>query len=524
MYRFRTMRIRVLCFLLMLTLNCMAQETFYVNQKTGDDNNAGTDSKKAWKTLNANAWKANSVIKVASGTYKIDNLIAVNFPVTVEGTDVTSTIIEGMTNDDFIADKTTNGSFILKDGAVVSFKKISIQNIRYIASGSTPKRNGGIFDIGDNCTLNLEEVVLKNTFLPAALGGAIINKGTLKCKNIVFDNCIAMHGGAVYMTAKSNAYFERCRFTNNSTKDKFESAKYGGAICVNAQQAILTIDKCVFEGNRSENNSATVDPLKPDGGAIALRLLPVSNYKIDITNSSFTNNYAFQVGAAIGTSLNGTPTEKTVLNLDIRNSTFFGNKTSSAIASSGNTINLTGHSTQLHNGRLTLVNNTFFMNNNGNPGMKSIMSNDLRFEYVLVNNVFMDAVKQSPSDRLGVGYSIVLQTPKDATTFNAKFIAMNNAYDRCGGALSNGTGPYAAWTDGANQNLSNLYNDKGKLSNDLINNSLGIPHVAIGNKSSYLINAGINEYLFNGQNIVLPTDINDVGIKAKKKDIGAYEF
>lgn len=518
------MKINILLFTLMLSFNGIAQETFYVNQKTGDDNNAGTDPKKAWKTLNTKAWKANSVIKLASGIYQIDNQIAVGFPVTIEGVDITGTIIEGMTNEDFKADKSTNGSFIIKDGAVVSFKKVCIQNVRYIASASNLKRNGGLFDIDEKSTLNLEDVVLKNTFLPAALGGAIMNKGTLKCINTVFENCIAMHGGAVYMAAKSNANFERCRFINNSTKDKLESTKFGGAICVNAQQAVLTINKCIFEGNRSENNYETVDPLKPDGGAIALRLLPVSNYKLDITNSSFTNNYAFQVGAAISTSLNGSATEKTVLNLDIRNSTFFANKTSSAIASNGNTINLTGNSTQLHNGRMILVNNTFFMNNNGNPGMKSIMSNDLKFEYILVNNVFMDAIKQSPSDRLGVGYSIVLQTPKDATTFNAKFIAVNNAYDRCGGALSNGAGPFVAWTDGANGNLSNLYNDKAKLNKGLISNSTGVSCVAIDDKSSYLINAGVNEYLFNGQNIVSPTDINDVGIKAKKKDIGAYEF
>lgn len=518
------MKINILLLTLMLTFNGIAQETFYVNQKTGDDNNAGTDQKKAWKTLNTKSWKANSVIKIASGIYQIDNQIAVNFPVTVEGVDVTSTIIEGMTNEDFKADKTTNGSFIIKDGAIVSFKKVCIQNVRYVASASNVKRNGGLFDIDEKSTLNLEDVVMKNTFLPAALGGAIMNKGKLKCINTIFENCIAMHGGAVYMAAKSNANFERCRFTNNSTQDKLESTKFGGAICVNAQQAVLTINKCVFEGNRSENNSETVDPLKPDGGAIALRLLPVSNYKLDITNSSFTNNYAFQVGSVISTGFSGTPTEKTVLNLDIRNTTFFSNKTSSAVASSGNTINLTGNSTQPHNGRLILVNNTFFMNNNGNPGMKSIMSNDLKFEYVLINNVFMDAVKQSASDRLGVGYSIVLQTPKDAATFNAKFVAMNNAYDRCGGALSNGAGPYAVWTDTGNENRSSLYNDKAKLNNNLMKNNLGIPYIAIADKSSYLINAGVNEYLFNGQNIVPQTDINDAGIKAKKKDIGVCEF
>ena len=114
------------------------------------------------------------------------------------------------------------------------------------------------------CVLNNSKIInLKNITLSDF---TIINKGTLTAENTIFSNGYAL------------------------SIDKYENS-YGGAIYTpynNTKTFTVTIDNCIFENNYAEYGGA----IYMDGGIL------------NITNSQFINNTAYNYGGAIACEYN----------------------------------------------------------------------------------------------------------------------------------------------------------------------------------------------------------------------------
>lgn len=506
-------------FSLCLPLLVMAQMTFYVNPNSplADDLNDGDSPNLPWKTLNMRAWMDNSIIKLSPAVYSVDSLSYITKNVTIEGTSNSEVIFQGMSDTEFSRNYECKKFFTITNEVTVTIKNITFKNMKYVHDdGVTLSRlDGGIFTIYKNCVLNLNDVVIKNAALPKAVGGAINSLGSLNCNRVIFESCIAMQGGAVLVGEQGSATFRNTKFIKNNTLDDFSNFKYGGAICVKSPTANVVIDSCLFDSNRCDD-ATNASVYKPKGGAVAILVGPDNTINVDVLNSTFVNNKAYDAGAAITTSANGTSNSNTTLNLTIKNSTFLENK--STLFNIGNTINF-NEAANSYKGSFTLINNTFMKNTIGNANSKSIFTNDQPMDYTIINNLFQDAPKLVSTDASGNGYSLVIQA--GSTVYAKSMIAMNNIFDKWGGSV--GSYKYPDFSDPLKNNKTKQFKDVVLLDSIITIPQNGVPFLKL-NTNSIAIDGGVDSYLIGNTEMIPSLDIERVAIKGLHKDVGAYEY
>ena len=135
-----------------------------------------------------------------------------------------------------------------------------------------------------------------------------VSNGDVTFKNLIFKNCIANKGGAVY--SQGNLIFINCTFIDNYAVD-------GGAIY---SQGNLTVKKTTFTNNGAGNIGGAINinlPLYKTGSK--------SKYgNVNIEDSTFTGNSADN-GGAINVDLSGNKASSKFGNVNINNCQFTQN-------------------------------------------------------------------------------------------------------------------------------------------------------------------------------------------------------
>lgn len=326
---------------------------YYVRATGGSDSNNGTTESTAFQTL-AKAFNLATLIDGdiidISGAFEYNTGKNLTKSITIQGTDKNKTIIKGVAG-------AKKRCFTI--GTTSIFPSVVIENVTF--------QN---FDNWDDATS------LQGGVLQINIGSGLI------CKNVNFLNNQAYSGGAINM-AGGTALFEDCCFYNNRTKKRTEGQNAdGGAINVSLGNTMsadvsLTIDRCLFEGNFTENIAS------------ALR------FRAETTGKSY---------------------------LLIQNSTFTGNiiKLPSTSASSG-TIYLDVKSA---NAETFVVNNTIAYNKSeiDNSSARAGLSiNGIADKLVLINNILYSNTNAANSD-VSISASVTLKECKNnITSQNYKF-------------------------------------------------------------------------------------------------------
>lgn len=488
-----------------------AADTFYVNPFAdgADDANPGTEAA-PWVTLNIDKWTDHCTVKVQSYVY-LDGAMTMTVmadDVTLEGTSPEEAVIMALEDDAFAEGAENAERYFDLYGKTFTVKNVTIQNMR----NSAPLGYGGFFQVDAESSLTLENVVLKNVFLPGAGGGAIASMGTLTCKNVLFENCVSRQGAAVAILGEAPAAFSECTFRNNSCDDGVDDYRLGGAVIIETPNADVSFDKCYFDSNKCE---APADKY-PAGGAIYLRGV---SPKLSVTNSCFYNNIAGTAGGAVNYQ-RGEQDENQSIELTFINNVFAYNKLSTTSgAHHGIAINFDWGSYDKINGKFVLVNNTFFQNCTENTTQSSIFMNSLKIDLVIVNNIGMD-LKAMP-DETKIGFAFVLQENPEAP-FHSALVSNNlieggigggHLPEGLGGAIENGTGNNFVAT-----------NADIRLAETLTIPENGVPYLPIEDELSLAIDGGANQATLEGINLVPELDIRGAAKAGDHKDIGSYEF
>jgi len=520
--------------LLMLLIPIVAfGKSYYINatHPNADDTNPGDNPAGPWQTLNFSKWGSSrtdgDTLHIAAGTYTYGATTGANIvkSIVIIGDDKSTVIIQGVDDATFnskaVSGNAGNVKFAKIAAAAAPFNTVKFQNItlRNSIVKSSPY-DGGFFEILAGNTLVLENMVIERTYFPGRYGGAISSKGNLQCTDVVFQDCFAMQGGAIFSnTTAKDFMFKRCKFLNNSTQENTTAGyKLGAAISLGSNGIVdATFDDCLFESNICDHNTGTTDySKKPEGGALTIRLLAATSaFRVNIKNSAFINNFAYRDGAAILTSVPSSATAATTLDLNISNTTFANNKISVDSDIDGTTLILANNTA--YTGNFSLVNNTFINNAIDKPTHKSVVIPDVKFNIALINNVFQDAPTQ--------GYSLVVNGPTDDSQGN--FISLNgqgNVGDKLGGSIFKTTG-WSSYDWGTNPVLKNVrekYNSDVKFAGSPVLNAYGIPYYTF-ESGSVLANGGVNSFLFNDNEAVMLKDITGASVKNGTKDVGVWE-
>lgn len=506
----------------------LSQTVYHIDSKNpvANDANLGTDANAPWKSLNLSKWNTlfnnGDIVRISAGIYTYGNATGaiISKNVTIIGDTKETVIIQGVDDATFNAKNTIgnigNAKFVKIAGTggnfnTVNFKRMTLRNS--ILPGTN--YDGGFFEIGTGNSLVLEDMVIENTYFPTRYGGAIRSKGNLSCSDVTFQNCTAMQGGAVF-TSESGIYnFSHCKFLNNSTAENTSGHKFGGAMFFGGVSVNVTINDCLFESNKSDHSQgANADyTKKPEGGAISLRALANTKLNVSINNSAFVNNYAYNLGAAISTSVTG-GTPETNIKLDIRNSTFTGNKISTDVISEGTCLNISNNLD--YTGSIALINNTFYNNSIESNSHRSVKIPNSKLDVVIINNLFLDALS-------GKGFSLAIQGGAGHSQGNLLSVTgRGNVADKMGGSLFSSNWDGFNWANKEFKNLKGITMDKVMLKTEMQKNKSGIPYFMFGD-GSILTDGGLSSFKINESECVPQTDINGQKIKGSSKDIGAFE-
>lgn len=245
------------------------------------------------------------------------------------------------------------------------------------------------FDVQKNTELTLNNITLDTIQHGSSWGGAMYNEGTLTLDNVTFNNNKAqtknaVGGGAMALVAtKGNAVsttIKNSTFTKNSTETSNSAKNNGGAIYVYGTSGQVGDNTLNISGSHFESNHTN-----KTGGAIGVNNLGPSDFKIEIKNTTFTENKSTGYGGAIDVTTGDTGgTGNVTLNLD--HATFNGNYSESSdggaiayekgnitsnIINSTFTNNTANNGGAIYNGIKNLeISNTIFDGNKTNDGGK----------------------------------------------------------------------------------------------------------------------------------------------------------
>ncbi len=246
-------------------------QIIYVDNAKADDTGDGLSLATAKKTISAALLLKNNskenVIKVAAGTYTGSGNRDMDFG----GTDVKLVSISG--KDVTIIDLEQSNRFLYVHCGESLSSEVSGFTFKNGTSG-----DGSVFHVADSSSLKLNDlkfesctgscgvidcnnayVEMTNVTIDGSTsgewdwGGAMRvrgDNGSLKATDCVFTNNSAGFGGVIYVSAWSEAEFDRCVFKQNSAN------YYGGVFYVEGGE--LTLTNCLMTGNTAQDNYAVI--------------------------------------------------------------------------------------------------------------------------------------------------------------------------------------------------------------------------------------------------------------------------
>lgn len=295
-----------------------------------------------------------------------------------------------------------NANSKLEIGDNVVFKNNTINR--------TGTANGGALYAGGNTTIGDNAQFINNsTKSKTGTGGAIyIAKAGFKIdKGAEFISNSAVQGGAIMQAADDELNLDQAKFIKNSAEG---DQSIGGAIALGVKDTKpLAITNSLFEDNSSGVT----------GGAIGQ--LDGSKATINIDNVTFKDNVAGSEGGAMNSDAE----------LNIKNSTFVGNKTTGTKIDENNSLNSDGGGGAIFlydEGKATIENSSFENNSSGTYGgavsTRIGASND-KSSLKIENSNFV-------GNNAGVSGGAIASFV-DATVTDSSFV--NNSAGQTGGAI-----------------------------------------------------------------------------------------
>ena len=315
-----------------------------------------------------------------------------------------------------------NNRVISNGGAIYNVGILTINNSNFNNSYADYGNGGAIYNPG---TLTIYNSNFNNNLADEGYGGAIYNYGYYAILNLnncnFYNNSASEGGGAIYNYGEYvTLNLNNCNFYNNS-------AAVGGAIYNYGVYAILNLNNCNFYNNSAINGGAIYNNLgtvnsvhcnfinnsalltfRGQGGAI----YNINNFAVlNLNNSNFTNNSAYEGGAIYN---NGTNILSTINNCTFNNNTA---NMGGAIYSSYNIVTLT-------------FNNCIFMNNRATNGLGGGIYNN-----GTINFTRCDFINNSATGNDGGGG--IYNNANANLTFNDCTFTNNTVNNAWGGAILN---------------------------------------------------------------------------------------
>lgn len=287
------------------------------------------------------------------------------------------------------------------------------------------------FDVQKNTELTLNNITLDTIQHGSSWGGAMYNEGTLTLDNVTFNNNKAqtknaVGGGAMALVAtKGNAVsttIKNSTFTKNSTETSNSAKNNGGAIYVYGTSGQVGDNTLNISGSHFESNHTN-----KTGGAIGVNNLGPSDFKIEIKNTTFTENKSTGYGGAIDVTTGDTGgTGNVTLNLD--HATFNGNQSESD-----------GGAIAYEKGNITSnISNSTFTNNTANNG--GAIYNGIK--NLKISNTIFDGNKTNDGGKGGAIYNagnISLNQTEFKQSSDTIYMANDSAADFSGTNTLNGS-------------------------------------------------------------------------------------
>lgn len=280
------------------------------------------------------------------------------------------------------------GSDISATAAITTGGSNTPKSVTILGEGKKYTSTTLAFDVKPNTTLTLNNITLDTIKHASSWGGAMYNEGTLILDNVTFNKNIAqtpkaVGGGAMALVATNgnavSTTIKNSTFTKNSTETSNSAKNNGGAIYVYGTSGQVGDNTLNISGSHFESNHTN-----KTGGAIGVNNLGPSDFKIEIKNTTFTENKSTGYGGAIDVTTGDTGgTGNVTLNLD--HATFNGNQSesdggaiayekgniTSNISNSTFTNNTANNGGAIYNGIKNLtISNTIFDGNKTNDGGK----------------------------------------------------------------------------------------------------------------------------------------------------------
>lgn len=312
----------------------ISSTTYFVRSATGSDSNDGLTPASAFLSLGkaVNLSLTDGDVINISGTFNYAELNKFMLKsISIVGDNKSTAIIKG----------TLPGANFLSIGNSATPVSVLVENVTIqdfdFWDGST-QTEGGVF--------------------------RVYKGSTLTCKNVNFINNQAVVGGAVNLLA-STGIFEDCYFYNNRAKlrPSVNTNAFGAAIQVNAgssysEDASLTVDRCLFEDNSTDNSGAAIRYIAATKGAANLL----------IQNSTFVGNTLKGSNSTTGGSIQIQVTSE-VSDIKIINNTIAYN-----YSEFNNVTALAGLSVSGNDDKLILMNNILYSNTNAAGASVSILN------------------------------------------------------------------------------------------------------------------------------------------------------
>lgn len=225
-------------------------------------------------------------INVSAGTYA-ENVV-IDKSLTVQGTDASSTIIDG-TNTDSV--------FIIEGSIAVTLTNLTITNGN-APNGSTTNWGGGIYiERGD---VTLDNLIVSNNFASSGggiycLGGNIIIRDSRIINNYVFTTSGFAEGGGISVGDNGSDLAQVLIINTaimNNVADSTISAVGGG---INSTASSLIIENSLISGNRSLGGVT----IGSAGGLFVNGSSDGITKTVTITNSTISGNSADYIGGGI---------------------------------------------------------------------------------------------------------------------------------------------------------------------------------------------------------------------------------
>ncbi len=185
---------------------------------------------------------------------------------------------------------------------------------RTINVNRSDSKKGGIFYLNGsaaNLTLTLENLVLTGAYQKNS--GAVIGmeNGTEDTgAKVILKNCIlkdntttAAYAGAINVKLHNTLEAYDTVFLNNMTyqSSATQASTFGNGGAIYAASG-LTINRCIFDGNKANNSGSFATENKGAGGAIFINIgsnTINTKMNVSISNTTFINNEAYGAGGAI---------------------------------------------------------------------------------------------------------------------------------------------------------------------------------------------------------------------------------